>query len=402
MKDFFADAFAPNSQGKTNAFGDNPDTYSLAGLLRSQGVPSKEAFVQAAQMNHNREQNEMQKQQMEQKQALEQQKMLQQKEQMGMVSQILGQNGGDPRTTLAALMQTGIDPRAAAAIVSALPQPQWVNNSSIPGGGSFISPPGSVGGNTGMSQASKYNMQPGMSAPTISSNQGIEDLNPSIPDEHKAIVDIKKSRALTEDKYLESIKEEKRQFQKLDAPLSIIENNLKNVTTGTYSDARKMIGKAAKGVFGSELGTGATELEQIDMQAQKLILPVIESSKGAMSNDDRKFFISGVAGSGSLPESNKLFIDGARAASKRSVELFKAAEEWKGKFGSLQGFEQAWDNYLDKNSLITTDKQGKSQIDKNKISNWREFIFKDRMKSPEQESRKETATEAYRRLYGDQ
>jgi hypothetical protein len=68
-----ASLFGPNSEGQTNAFGSNPSTLSLAGLLQAQGVPANEAYTKAAQIVHNKEQSLIQKQ----KHAFEQNQSLQ-------------------------------------------------------------------------------------------------------------------------------------------------------------------------------------------------------------------------------------------------------------------------------------------------------------------------------------
>lgn len=103
MKEFFASLMGPNAQGRTNAFGSNPDTLSLAGLLRLQGVPEKDAYVQAAGINRQREQSE-----------LERLKYEQQQQAMMRAAEIL-QSGG----TLSDLLMAGVNPQSAAAIYEA-------------------------------------------------------------------------------------------------------------------------------------------------------------------------------------------------------------------------------------------------------------------------------------------
>lgn len=70
MKNYLDQLFAPNAQGKTNAFGSNPDTISLANLLYAQGQPFDQAIINAAQLNY-------QTAQQRNNEILQQQKMLQ-------------------------------------------------------------------------------------------------------------------------------------------------------------------------------------------------------------------------------------------------------------------------------------------------------------------------------------
>ncbi len=124
MKDFFADMFGPNAQGKTNAFGSNPDTLSLVGLLRLQGVPEKDAYVQAATLNRQREQDALERNLYE----LKKQELLgkQQQAQAGedMFSQLMGGMGDFPMDPTASSTMPSMDPMAPMGAPSAPSAPR--------------------------------------------------------------------------------------------------------------------------------------------------------------------------------------------------------------------------------------------------------------------------------------
>lgn len=95
---------APNEEGYSNAFGSNPNTLSLAGLIAaSSGIPLGDALVKAAEVTRGQEHVNLEKSKQAQKQ-----KMLQ------VASEILRNGGG-----LNDLIDAGVDFQSAAALVQA-------------------------------------------------------------------------------------------------------------------------------------------------------------------------------------------------------------------------------------------------------------------------------------------
>jgi high-affinity Fe2+/Pb2+ permease len=107
MRDIFAQLFAPNAQGQTNAFGSNPNALSLAGLIAATGNKSLgDALPVAAQIAYQQQVQQQQQQQAAQQQQQQQQRM----QTLQGLGGLMQGNGQDPKAFNEQLFSGALEP----------------------------------------------------------------------------------------------------------------------------------------------------------------------------------------------------------------------------------------------------------------------------------------------------
>lgn len=346
MKNYLAELFAPNAQGKTNAFGSNPDTLSLANLLYAQGQPFDQAIVNAAQINY-------QTAQQRNNEILQQQKMLkaaQEQEAMQRRQQALQQLGG----------QAGLNPllfggdfnpneiEKLQSITNPTSEENIVFNPVT--GETFIK--GRTNGK--LTQFSPINTVP----------QSSENIQP-----YETPVEARERRA-EEREYFKELRGEVKNTNEASAAIKNVENSLKKVTTGLLSGIRQTIGNLGSEVIGSQLGTGASDLANIDASSVNLIQPFISGTKGAISDKEMAIFLGAVPNSRQLPATNKEIIQAMKLSIERKKEKLKAAEKWTKSKKPINEFEVFWQEYINSNPIIEQNNDGKFIIHPENLKNW--------------------------------
>jgi hypothetical protein len=355
MKEFFASLMGPNAQGRTNAFGSNPDTLSLAGLLRLQGVPEKDAYIQAAGLNRQRQLQELQQQ--------EAQTAQMQQMQLAQLGQQIAQNPNmSTNDIVATLMQSGaVAPANIAGIAGLLMPQEKVMEDKIFGeeprvissrGGAIqgVRPLGNPGGE-GVFQKAEASMA---ETPKTAVGQFLQMSDAYAPNRKETLREreinkkdfneFKKNRISP---VLDSVRESDTNFNE-------IEKALKLFKTGTGADYRlgaKKLGNYLGLKNSEEVAAG----ELIEKASAKLVLDFAKQMKGVVSDKDIAFLSKMVPALSATPEGNRQIIEYYRKANERMKEYAKASEKYYSKNRTLEGFENAWADFTDKSPLFQDD-----------------------------------------------
>lgn len=324
------------------------DTAGIAGKLILSGVLPKDAYVQAAQIFHGQEQNNLQKQKQEQRQ-----------QQLVTASRILQQGG-----SLADLLAAGVD---NPAILGALPQSQWVSNPHEPGGGSFRNPgargmqqPG-LGGGMGGSQ---NNMMPPQQEPQqmydqapsqdISTSNRIPMTSPGLgnetPAEKQANIDVQKKAQIeankTDEKFEEEVRnsfaaaqDSKRLLKKLDKAYETYDKNagrrlkpgsiLANTTNLPFLNA----GQTRAILHNDKTINQAAEINKIGTALQTKLLTALGSAKAAGNVYLEKRLEAGLPDLGAPKGARENIIKDYRDTIAIADLMYKARGPWE-KLGS--------------------------------------------------------------------
>lgn len=366
MREFFGDIFQPNQQGQTNAFGSNPNTLSLAGLLQAQGVPQDKAYIMAAGINNERQASQAQQQKLAYDQNQQMQRMqalqgLQGLSQGGdvdqnMLNQQLFSGAFSPgeisslRDVLNPQPKENVvfNPVTGEALLKQIRDGKVTGFSPIQGGGQQITQGNQDGGavfSSGQSQSQPY----------------------------ETPVEAKERRAIEND-YFKELRNEVKSTNEAGAALKSVEKSLDKVNTGIFSGTKKTIGGLGKEFLGSELGTGASELANIDALSVSLLQPFVAATKGAISDREMALFQSAVPNSKQLPETNRKIIEGMKLTIDRKKEKLRAAEDWRKKGGNINDFETVWADYINANPIISENQKGQVELNKSNVTNWKKEL----------------------------
>jgi len=78
----------------------------------------------------------------------------------------------------------------------------------------------------------------------------------------------------------------------------------------------------------------------------------VQQTSGAISNAEMQLFIAAAPGLANTPEGNTALFDMMEQIADRSVKRVEAMEAYRQSEGTLQGFESAWNDWLEQNPLI--------------------------------------------------
>lgn len=361
MFDSLSNFFAQNQQrleqegirpGQMNAAG-------TAGLLMASGMMPQDAYVQAARMTREQEMANLEKQKYEQQQL-----------QLQTAAQIL-QNGGG----LADMLAAGI---SNPAILGAIPQPQWVGDATLPGGGRFITA-GAQGGMGAPSQGGQQMQMGGqediqsmpqwdMQPRKIGYNDGLQGDSPA---ERQAAIDIKKRRAEETDKWQQRINEQAKSASNVVTNIGRVKEAIPKMFTGTGASAKYELNKAL-GI--NKSATVATEkfnsaVSQVidDLQSQK--------TKG-VTDAGRDLIIATKPQLEGTPKGSMSIANAIEAHAKGQTERAKAADEWLRAGGDPRGFDVKWLEFEETYPFITeNEKTGLLDVHESNIQKWRDVLF---------------------------
>lgn len=108
--------------------------------------------------------------------------------------------------------------------------------------------------------------------------------------------------------------------------------------------------------------------KSLGLEAQ---LSFTEKTKGAITDHEMATFKSAVPGLGQRPEANKAISQVMRAGAARVQTRNNFLEAWARKYGSLEGSEAVWQEFMRENPIISGDGQG---ITVNPDGDWRSYL----------------------------
>lgn len=387
MKDFFEQLFAPNAQGETNAYGSNPSTLSLAGLMAAtSGRRLGDVMTDAAAVNRDREMTKLKR--------LEYENTVNQKlAEMKFGEELMKKPDMSNPELLALMSKYGIKSNNWAGIGGLLGNDFKVIPNNITGehdiitsrGGQFTGKQslGDIGkGDTNGNEMPVYSNpaqqgnNPGQintqKLPELTSNNTQQSPEKS-KDRLDKFMEFSKSNAprpvdqnldyktrgrLIEDneKQMHKFRNEVQQptlqnTRKMSNLLSTIAEASKDFHTGSWANFRKSSQRLLNlaGVKNGKI-TSAAELIEVANTA----LALIESEKlKPVSNVDMQNLQEQMPGLLNTPDGNKRIIEYMNKINESSREYVKAADKYYKQYGSLTGFESAWDDFVEQNPLFS-------------------------------------------------
>ncbi len=338
MRDIFAQLFAPNAQGQTNAFGSNPNALSLAGLIAATGNKSLgDALPAAAKIIHGQQIAQIHQQQTTQKQMQAMQ----------------------PKETVV------FNPVTGEAMVRRIQNGQVVGFDPIQPGMGMPQTQEGLGGimNQSMPQQNMGQMQPQQQP----FQQQQSYLNP------KEQMEVRRERAEEQ----KEIRKENRKF--FDEATTISDTAQKHVAI--LNSAKKDLGEFRQGV-GAEfqynwlekpLNTeAAAAVERFRKKIGTIVNAMTSAEKGVQTEGDAARFADLEAKVGNTEKGNKDIVDMGLALTMRAKHYSTAAKEFidKGK-GDKTDFKNRWIQYSNAHPLVNED----GTINKENINNWRQYVI---------------------------
>jgi hypothetical protein len=118
----------------------------------------------------------------------------------------------------------------------------------------------------------------------------------------------------------------------------------------------------------------AGKAEQVGSLATEVQLGFVSKTKGAISNREMDIFGSATPGMTMSDAGAKQVLDGMEAGAARASERAKFFEAWRAKNRSLDGAQEAWDQFIDANPVFEKDDKGGFTINRNNIGAWRGYL----------------------------
>lgn len=409
MKDLFEQLFKPNEQGQTNAFGSNPDTMSLASLLRLQGVNPREAYVVAAQMNQKRAINQQKTAKMQQEQLMK----LKRQEALNMLGSLAQQ--GNTQGIQEILYSGAFSPQEIATLTEQLSPQEKESVAFNPVTGESVlkkSRGGKVTGYSlvdydnfgnfdtpnqmqGMPKAGGVFAQPQMQQQGFAMPQGMEQNEPYYTPKER--MEMRREEAAEKK---EINKENRKQLgevskvavdaQKKLSKLDTIEKVIDKMPSG--------FGAGVKYVGGKILNTeGAKNYERFEQATNELVLEISQNQKGAQSDRDMEIIGKTKPFASNTPEGNKAITKSLRALYLREIEYSQALNEWVKKGGNISDFNAKWASYANANPVLEENNKGALKINQNNLRNWKKELFTTKQNTTQKIDREALIREIERR-----
>lgn len=118
----------------------------------------------------------------------------------------------------------------------------------------------------------------------------------------------------------------------------------------------------------------AGKAEAVQSLATEVQLGFVAKTKGAISNREMELFGSATPGMGMSDKGAQSVLDGMEAGAMRARERSKFFEAWRSKNRSLDGAQEAWDQFIDANPILEPDGAGGFTVNRDNIGSWRSYL----------------------------
>lgn len=160
------------------------------------------------------------------------------------------------------------------------------------------------------------------------------------------------------------------QAQELNSLANQMETVLPNV--GRTGPGGEVLGRVDDVIGILEGDSGARgAFKQMSMDSQ---LAMTEKTKGAITDREMGMFKQAVPGMTQTNEANKAMIEVMRAAAKRQSARASFLEQYRNRTGSLNGANEAWQNFIDQNEILTLDNQGNLKVNSKNVSGYERYL----------------------------
>lgn len=132
-------------------------------------------------------------------------------------------------------------------------------------------------------------------------------------------------------------------------------------------------------VVGAVAGWADPEIRRMEALSAEQARSKRQPGEGAVSDFDAKMFERMVPSKGLPTETNEMIIRAQRAAADQALQQRQMAEWYRSTYGSMTGFQEAWDNYAVSNPVWDERayEQGKTQLNAGRQT-WRQFYGAER------------------------
>jgi hypothetical protein len=110
--------------------------------------------------------------------------------------------------------------------------------------------------------------------------------------------------------------------------------------------------------FGVPLAGSAAARAQMRSGGLDVALAQVQKTKGAVSNAEMSLFMQAAPGLQNTPQGNAALIDMIEKVGDRQIQRASEMEKWRQQYGTLDGFEGAWGQYVEQNPIITPETLG--------------------------------------------
>jgi hypothetical protein len=383
----------PGQQGQAGIFG----------TLIASGVMPRDAYVQAAKMTRDQEVANMDRQKQEQAQ--------EQQHQFRQLADYVRSNPNVSNQELAgAAIQFGVDPRYVPAFLGALGAEDKVIQDVEHGPQIFRKHAGRI---TGQDQQNE-SMALDTNNPAMGTTQN-GGLGAQVPPkmtvqpssmlgrsaakiEYKSAKNKEEREAKESAEYTKKIQAEGRGALDVVEDANQIEQLIPQLFTGKYSgnklETARFLGTNKESVEAQDLFNGRVSSLLEDLEAQKV--------GGRATDAAAKLILSAKPKETNDTEANLSIIRGIKARAEGQAERTEAYNMWVERGGDPKKFEQKWFEYERKHPFIKIGKNGRLSVNDENLIKWRKELFGEEIGefSNSEPKQKETATEAYMRLYG--
>jgi hypothetical protein len=110
--------------------------------------------------------------------------------------------------------------------------------------------------------------------------------------------------------------------------------------------------------FGLPSAGSAAARAQMRSGGLDVALAQVQKTKGAVSNAEMSLFMQAAPGLQNTPQGNAALIDMIEKVGDRQILRATEMEKWRQQYGTLDGFEGAWGQYVEQNPIITPEALG--------------------------------------------
>jgi hypothetical protein len=128
-------------------------------------------------------------------------------------------------------------------------------------------------------------------------------------------------------------------------------------------------------VVGNVLGFMDPEIRELDAIQARVARQERQPGEGAISDFDAQQFLAMTYGKDKPTETNRALIQAQRVAADAPIQRRQFGEWYRQRFGTLSGFEEAWDRYSQDNPIFDTQSEavGTPTLNARRME-WREYF----------------------------
>lgn len=137
---------------------------------------------------------------------------------------------------------------------------------------------------------------------------------------------------------------------------------------GAFADTWASVG----GWFGND---NASNMQTVRSLATEMKLNLSQKLKGSVSNAEQGMLENATPGLQMTDDAATPVLQGYSLAAERVTERAKFMRSWVQKNGDDYGADEAWDQYVNENPIISADKDGNWTVNDKNVGNWQRYVI---------------------------